>query len=66
MDKTKKVSPLLYPFVGAFHMFSWFLTGFVSTIIFIITSIFNIIIYALKGLYHLIVVADLMLILICC
>ena len=55
MDKTKKVSPLLYPFVGAFHMFSWFLTGFVSTIIFIITSIFNIIIYALKGLYHLIV-----------
>ena len=43
----------MYPFIGAFYFFKWFFMGFGTSIIFIITTILEIILYAFKGVFHL-------------
>ena len=56
MDTTYKKKPfILYPFIGAYSFIKWFFIGLISSFVFIVSTITDICIYAIKGVYHLLV-----------
>lgn len=56
MDTTYKKKPfILYPFIGAYSFIKWFLIGLISSFVFIVSTITDICIYAIKGVYHVLV-----------
>ncbi len=56
MDKPiKKTFFLFYPFIGAFNFFKWVIIGFISSFVFIVTTITDICLYAIRGVYHVLV-----------
>ena len=56
MDKTsKKTFFMLYPFIGAFNFLKWFLIGVVSTFVYIVSTITDICMYAIRGVYHVLI-----------
>ena len=53
MDTTYKKKPfILYPFIGAYSFIKWFFIGLISSFVFIVSTITDICIYAIKGVYH--------------
>ena len=56
MDTTYKKKPfILYPFIGAYSFIKWFFIGLISSFVFIVSTITDICIYAIKGVYHVLV-----------
>ena len=56
MDKTsKKPFFMLYPFIGAFNFFKWFFIGVISTFVYIVSTITDICMYAIRGVYHVLI-----------
>ena len=56
MDTTyKKKTFILYPFIGAYSFIKWFFIGLISSFVFIVSTITDICIYAIKGVYHVLV-----------
>lgn len=56
MDITYKKKPfILYPFIGAYSFIKWFFIGLISSFVFIVSTITDICIYAIKGVYHVLV-----------
>ncbi len=56
MDKTsKKTFFMLYPFIGAFNFFKWFFIGVLSTFVYIVSTITDICMYAIRGVYHVLI-----------
>ena len=48
----KKTFFLLYPFMGIYAFFRWTIIGFLSSFVFFVSLVTNILIYAVRGVYH--------------
>lgn len=53
--KNRKTFFLLYPFIGIFNMVKWAVIGLTSTFTFIITTLTDLCIYSIKGVYYILI-----------